>query len=210
MENYKKIAKSILPERLIRFGRGIRYGWHGDYSSWDEAGLKCTGYDSQIILERVKASTLKVKNGTAVFERDSVLFDTVQYTFPLLTGLMWIAARNKGKLNILDFGGALGSTYFQSKIFLDTLNEVNWCIVEQSGFVKAGLESFEDKNLHFFYSIEECTNLYNIDAVLFSSVLQYLEKPYEMLEKIISQNIEFLIVDRTPFVRGNDRITIQR
>jgi putative methyltransferase (TIGR04325 family) len=206
----KKIIKHILPDSLIRLARGIRYGWHGDYSSWKAAKLKCSGYDSQIILDKVRDSTLRVKNGTAEYERDSVLFDKVQYSFPLLTGMMWIAACNKGRLNVLDFGGALGSSYFQSKKIFDALEEVNWCIVEQPGFVKTGQESFEDKNLHFFYNVQECLDTYNVDVVLFSSVLQYLEKPYEMLETIRSKNIRFLIVDRTPFILGKDRITVQK
>ena len=38
-----------------------------------------SGYDSQLILDKVLTSTLKVKNGEAAYERDSVLFDEIQY-----------------------------------------------------------------------------------------------------------------------------------
>ena len=31
-----------------------KYGWFGNYSSWQEAEKKCTGYDSDIILKKVK------------------------------------------------------------------------------------------------------------------------------------------------------------
>ncbi len=210
MENLKKTAKIILPERFIRFASGIIYGWHGNYTSWDEAGKKCTGYDTRNILDNVKASMLKVKDGTAGYERDSVLFNEVEYSFPLLSALMWVAAQSNGKLNILDYGGSLGSTYYQNKMFLDAIPEVNWCIVEQPEFVKTGLESFEDEKLHFFNTIEECLNSFNINIVLLSSVLQYLEKPLEMLERIKSEDIRFLLIDRTPFIRGKDRITIQK
>jgi putative methyltransferase (TIGR04325 family) len=109
----------------------------------------------------------------------------------------------------LDFGGSLGSSYFQNKFFLDTIPDVNWCIVEQQEFVDAGRESFEDKRLHFFYSIEECLKSNDIHVVLLSSVLQYLEEPYKLIGKIISHSPQYILIDRTPFVKGNDRITVQ-
>jgi putative methyltransferase (TIGR04325 family) len=206
----KNIIKNLLPPALLRILTGLFYGWYGNFSSWNDAMKKSKGYDSQEILEKVKDSSLKVKNGLAVYERDSLLFDHVEYSFPLLSGLLWIAGKNNGKLNVLDFGGSLGSSYFQNRVFLDALSEVNWCIVEQPEFVKVGREFFEDKKLHFFNSIEDCLKLYDIHLVLLSSVLQYLEEPYNMLEKIKLQNPEYIIIDRTPFVKGNDRITVQK
>jgi putative methyltransferase (TIGR04325 family) len=206
----KTILKKILPSFLTRFVSGLFYGWHGNYSSWDEAKKWCTGYDSKIILEKVKSSLLKVKAGKAAYERDSVLFDEVQYSYPVLSGLMWIAAQNKGKLNVMDFGGSLGSTYFQNKFFLESLSEVNWCIVEQSQFVDSGIESFADKKLHFFYTIEDCLKSFEINVVVLSSVLQYMEKPYGLLDQIMLHGIQFLIIDRTPFINADDRITVQK
>lgn len=206
----KKIIKDYFPPVLVRFLAGLFYGWHGNFSSWNEARKKCSGYESDLILEKVKISTSKVKNGLAVYERDSVIFDKIEYSFPLLSGLMWIASRNKGNLNVLDFGGSLGSSYFQNRNFLDSLEKVNWCVVEQPGFVKAGIEFFEDEKLHFFYSVEECMNSFETDVVLLSSVLQYLEKPFKLIDQITSTGIEYLIIDRTPFVKGPDRITVQK
>jgi putative methyltransferase (TIGR04325 family) len=205
----KKIIKDSIPPVLLRKITGIFYGWHGNFSSWSEAKENSAGYDSMEILNKVKYSALKVKNGMAVYERDSLLFDHIEYSFPLLSGLLWIAGRNNGKLNVMDFGGSLGSSYFQNKFFLDTLSDVNWCIVEQPEFVKTGREKFEDQRLHFFNSIDECLKSCDVHLVLLSSVLQYLEEPYSLLEKIIMKNPEYIIIDRTPFVKGNDRITVQ-
>lgn len=206
----KKVIKDLLPPVFLRKISGLFYGWHGNYSSWNEAKRKSDGYDSLSILEKVKNSSLKVKNGLAVYERDSLIFDHIEYSFPLLAGLLWISARNNSKLNVLDFGGSLGSTYFQNKLFLDALADVNWCIVEQPELVKTGIENFEDQRLHFFYSIDECLKSYEIDVVILSSVLQYLEEPYKLIDEIISIHPEIIIVDRTPFINGNDRITIQK
>jgi putative methyltransferase (TIGR04325 family) len=209
MGEWKKTIKDFLPPVLIRFASGLFYGWHGSFSSWKEAIEKSAGYDSQNILEKVKNSSLRVKNGLSAYERDSVLFENIEYSFPLLSGLLWIAAQNNGKLNVLDFGGSLGSSYFQNKLFLDSLSEVNWCIVEQPGFVSTGIEYFEDERLHFFFTIEECLASFDIDVVILSSVLQYMENPFGLLDRICSNGINNLIIDRTPFINGKDRITIQ-
>lgn len=207
---FKNNFKKLVPDRMKRFMTSIFYGWYGNYASWNDAKIKSSGYDSTVIVDKVKASLSEVKEGSASYERDSVLFNEVQYTFPVLSALMWIAARNRGKLNVLDFGGSLGTTYYQNKLFLDSLPDINWCIVEQPGFVQAGRESFEDEKLHFYYSIEECLKLFEIDVVLLSSVLQYLEKPFRLLDQIKAEEIEYLIIDRTPFIMGHDRITVQK
>jgi putative methyltransferase (TIGR04325 family) len=210
MRRLRDILKFFIRGRARRILSGLMYGWHGNYTSWDAASLKCSGYDTDLILQKVKQSALKVKEGAAAYERDSFIFSEVQYSYELLSALMWIAARNHGKLNILDFGGSLGSTYYQNKLFLDSLEEVNWCIVEQPGFVQTGKELFEDERLRFFNDLNECFRFCDIDVVLFSSVLQYLENPHEIIDQVITKKPEFIIIDRTPFTNKPDRITVQK
>ena len=82
--------------------------FEGSYSTWQEADALCNGYDNMDILEKVLSATLKVKNGEAVYERDSVIFDQIEYSWPILTGLMCAAAQNSGCLKVLDFGSSLG------------------------------------------------------------------------------------------------------
>lgn len=186
-------------------------GFSGNYRTWDEARQSSSGYDSEAILEKVRDALLRVKNGEAVFERDSVLFDEVQYSWPLLAGLLWIASRNNNRLNLIDFGGSLGSTYFQNLKFLNHLDELNWSIVEQERFVECGRRLFEDCHLRFYYGLDECIGERHPDAILFSSVIQYLEKPYDLLADILDKGFTYLIFDRTAFLaKGDDRITVQK
>ena len=189
-----------------------KWGWYGDFPDWESAKKHTKGYDDESILEKVKSSLIKVKNGQAVYERDSVLFDKIEYSWEVLAGLMWIAAQNKGALNIIDFGGSLGSTYFQNKLFLDSLDSVSWNIVEQENFVEEGIKSFEDDTLKFYNSIEECiaNSSQTINCILLSCVLPYIEQPFELLSAIFKHKIQYIIVDRTGFTRnGKTRITAQ-
>lgn len=207
----KRFLKLIFSDFLISRLSGIFYGWHGNYKSWEIAKSKCNGYEEKNILDKVISNSLKVKNGEIPFERDSVPFDKKIYSFPVLAALMWIAGQKNNKLTVLDFGGSLGTSYYLNSFFLNSLSEINWCIVEQAHFVEAGNKYFADEKLHFFDSISDCTINYNIDIILLSGVIQYLEKPYELLEEIISRNFEYIIIDRTLFSeQKEDRLTIQK
>lgn len=210
LENVKGAIKRILPSGITRLLTGVFYGWHGNYSTWDEALKRSSGYNSRLILDKVSISAGKVRDGQATFERDSVLFNETIYSFPVLSSLLWVAAQNGNRVNVLDFGGALGSSYYQNKKFLDSIQEVNWCVVEQTDFATEGMQRFSTDRLHFYYSIEDCLNKYKIDVILLSSVLQYIDKPYTLLDKIISKNIKYIVFDRTQFIEGDDRITIQK
>lgn len=183
--------------------------WSGNYNSWSEVMQHCKGYDDELILEKCKNALLKVKNGEAVYERDSVLFAEKEYSTGLLTVLEKAALQDK-KLCVLDFGGSLGSSYYQNKEMLSDINALQWCVVEQLHFVETGKKYFEDEQLKFYSSIEECLQAQQPNVILLSGVLQYLEKPFEWLEKFISLGIEYFILDRTAFIISEgDLLTVQ-
>lgn len=208
----KKLAKRIIPPVLLDFYSKFisPYGFKGDYDGWDEAKSSAIGYDSNIILNKVKESLLKVKNGEAVYERDSVIFDKIEYSWPLLSILLSIALENDSQLKLLDFGGSLGSAYYQNIGFLKNLKSLSWNIVEQENFVKCGQEYFSDNNLHFYNNISDCFLADNIFAVLLASSLQYLENPYQVLGEILSHNPKYIIIDRLPVNSIKDLPVLQK
>src|SRR5687768_10009637 len=163
-----------LLETFIRKLTSSRYGWHGNYPNWKEAKTN-GGYEKENIVEKVRLATLKVKRGEAIFERDSVLFDKVEYSWPLLSALMWVAALNKGRIRVVDFGGSLGSTYFQNKKFLDTL-DVKWSVIEQESFVRIGKQSIQDTVVQFFSTLDEAIGANGIpDILVVACTLPYIE-----------------------------------
>ena len=188
---------------------GRRNKWTGDYHTWADAVAASSGYDSEVIFERVKDAARAVREGNALWERDSTCFYHNEYNWQLLGCLMTVAARSAGKLNVLDFGGALGSTYMQHRKLLDTLSEVSWSVVEQPHVVTCGKAEFTMGGLDFFSDIEQCFAAHAVNAVVFSSVLQYLENPYEIIENINMLSSAAIIIDRTPVARRGEKITIQ-
>ncbi|MEO6001397.1 MAG: methyltransferase, TIGR04325 family [Chitinophagaceae bacterium] len=186
-------------------------GWSGDYATWQLAQQQCVGYDAANILEKVKDAILKVKNGEAVYERDSVLFDEIRYSHPLLVTLLWKALKNNSKLNVIDFGGSLGSSYFQNKLYLDDIKELHWRIVEQPAFVESGIKHIQDKRISFHNSLKDAQDQQPANLLIISCAIQYMEKPYELIEKILQFNISHIIIDNTPFNNEyRDRLTVQK
>jgi putative methyltransferase (TIGR04325 family) len=182
----------------------------GDYKSWKAVSEASTGYDSDLILEKTLAALLKVRRGDAAFERDSVLFDSIEYNWPLVAGLLLGAAESGGTLNVLDFGGSLGSTYFQNRRILLRLPHIQWNVVEQKRHVEIGRATFQDDTLRFFSTIEECLDTTTPNTILLSSVLQYVEDPDAILARVLSTDARVIIIDRTPFLDGpNDRLCVQ-
>lgn len=211
------LAKDCLPPFLARqLGRAFlskRGGttFDGPFSTWEQASKHSSGYDSTLILEKVLSATLKVKRGEAVYERDSVLFDEIQYAWPVTAGLLWAAARDNGRLSVLDFGGSLGSSFFQNRNFLEGLQNVSWSIVEQPHFVSMGREYIHDERLFFYSKIADCVTVQNPNVVLFSSVLQYVEDPYAVLDELVQSDIDIILIDRTSFHdNSEDMVLVQQ
>ena len=185
--------------------------FEGNYPTWEAAAAQCTGYDAAPILAKVLDATLKVKRGEAAYERDSVLFDAIEYTWPVTAALMWAAAQSGGRLDVLDFGGALGSSYFQNRAFLADLPQVRWSVVEQAHYVEAGRENIQDETLRFYSTIDDCLTENMPNVVLLSSVLQYLPKVQKIIKSINDSCVTTLIVDRTPFNHSPmDKICVQK
>jgi putative methyltransferase (TIGR04325 family) len=200
---------------LIDFYYRYKKGWgcFGNYPTWAAALQDCEGYDSAQIINKVRAAVLKVKNGKAKYERDSVLFYNEMKDENLLNFLKNASQNSKiteGDIRVLDFGGSLGSTYFQHKKEFEKYPNLIWCVVEQGHFVDIGRKDFEDEVLKFEYSVSEAIAHYKPNVLILASVLQYLEKPYEMLKMLFDTKIPYIYIDKTPFLPQNeDRIIKQ-
>ena len=197
--------------RLFNHWTGRNSRLSGNYRSWEEASRNADGYDAAAILDRAREAMLAIRDGRGAFVRDGVVFPEPNPPLPLLCGLMRVAACAGGHLRVLDFGGALGSTYYQCRKFLQGLPSVRWQVVEQPQFVACGSEVFADGVLGFSSSISEAAHLTNPNVVVLSGVLQYLPNPVAVLEELGSLGAKAIIVDRTPIIVGSrEVIAVQR
>lgn len=214
----KNIVRGFLPPYLFDLLLRLKkksFEFEGNYASWDEAAAACKteGYAEDSILHKTLNSILAVKSGDAVFERDSVLFDEIQYSWPLLSAILLAASHSEKNFKVLDFGGSLGSTYFQNKKFFQALpQKVIYGVVEQPHYINLGNEQISDSSLSFYSSTEDYIYIIGKpDIVILSGVLQNLESYSLILNNLLSKDVKFVCVDRTPFLssENDEKIMIQ-
>src|SRR5258708_7990811 len=175
--------------------------WLGPYDSCKKAEEYSVRYGSEMILNKVKKTMQQVKEGKYLYERDSVGFNKDDYSWPLLTCLIWITSREKNNLNIVDFGGSLGSTYIQNRKFLSHIKSLTWNIIEMKRIVAYG-KKLEDSQLKFYYTLQDYLMKNQANVILFSASIQYLEFPYMMLDEVIKSKFKYIIIDRTYFLEN--------
>jgi len=204
----RNFLKLFIPPVFLDFTRRFRLDtiyFSKRYYDWEVAESRASGYESKDILDKNLNAALKVRSGQFSFERDSVLFQEPQYVYPLVCGLIIAQQLEKQNLIVLDYGGSLGSLYFQHSNIINRIENLSWNILEQPHFVSTGKEHLEDKRLKFFDNIEEfhCKN--KINLLVLSSVLQYLQDPYEVLNNLMKLKPDVIVIDRTSFLKNSTR-----
>lgn len=205
------MMSQLCPPLLKRHLKGL-FGtvrWQGDFADWKSASAVCSGYDAPQIAQNVLEKTLAVIHGEAAFERDGVAFSESEFNWPALACILAAAEKAAGRLEVLDFGGSLGSFFHQHRQFLS--HEKHWHVVEQPHYVELGKSRLQVKGLDFYFTIQECLDGANPTLAYISSVLPYLPDPWSVLDEISSAPFTHLLVDRTQFTDGPaDRLTVQR
>ncbi len=206
----RNVLKPLTPPILLSLYKKLtskNVSYTGNFKTWQDAADKSTGWDQAAIFEKVSASAKQVKEGKVAYERDSVIFDNIQYAWPLLACLEHIALADN-HLSLIDFGGSLGTTYFQNRHFLQPITSLKWYVVEQPHYVECGKREFEDQHLKFEHSIEDVIKNKSINCLLVSGTIQCLEHPAEWLQKFQTHHFEYILFDRTSFIDDDERISI--
>lgn len=207
MKNFFKI---ILPPFFFIIYRKffLKREFLRGFSDWESAVKNSTTYDTDEVFNKTLDAARKVRDGLVAFERDSVLFEKIDYDWPLLASLL-LVANQSNRLNVVDIGGALGTSYQQNKKFLQMLNcPISWTIVEQSRFVKIGNTEFLTEELFFSDSLNELN--FDTDLVLLGGSICYIKEPFTILDKILEANPKFIIITRTPFSDSSrDTLSVQ-
>jgi putative methyltransferase (TIGR04325 family) len=203
----KPLVPPVLADLVSRARSAVSFS--GEFASWEAAAARADGYDAREITERLVAATRRVVAGEAAYERDSVTFDHIEYSWPLLACLLQVGLE-RGSLRVVDFGGSLGSSWRQNSRYLQRLRiPLSWHVVEQEHLVALGNEEFRGEVLRFYRSIPEAVRD-GVDVVLFSSSLCYVRDPERYLREAAAASAQFMIVDRLPIIAGaRDRITVQ-
>ena len=114
------------------------------------------------------------------------------------------------KITVLDFGGACGAHYFETRKFFGNSFKFKWFVIETPEIVNAAKErKLENEELFFVENIEKIDSI--IDLVHSSGTLQYVPDWIEYLDRLIEKQAKFVLFNRMMF-NEHDRtfFTIQK
>lgn len=201
-KSVRRFLKGALPlfvyEGIKARKSPIKYEY--GFKNWADAKAASIGYSEDSILQKVSDQTVLMVESNSGWVRDGFYFEEVQVNFEILSFLSLQSTRMQ-PLRVVDFGGGLGTTFFQNRNILNKFDiKVCWNIIEQPNFVAEGkliLDSIP--NLHFFESLSEAS-ITSSDLVIFSSVLEYIEDSYHFLEEImrLESKPSGILIDRSP------------
>ena len=203
------LAEWILPPKiktLIRACFSFIVGFT-KVDSWEIAVRKSVGYESENVLAPLMQGTIESRVNLA----DSK-WATTRYQ-QVATAMFFCLSENRlrlGKpLRILDFGGGGGDYFYKFQKFVPNI-DFDWTVVETPALAEAMQHQFggDTQKIRWVNSLEMAEDQY--DFVLCSSVLQYLEKPFEVLEDLVKKS-GCVIINRIPIIDSSDHfVALQR
>ena len=165
--------------------------------NWLSALRLSKSYDDKIIFDKVKKIYDNLTDKKSEFyERDGLILRSKPDEEDLIKFLKDKIDRNNA-IEVLDYGGSLGSRFFSNYNFIKN-NNIKWNIVEQKNFVKYGKKFLQSEFLFFYNNLEECFSEKKINCVIFSGSIQYLENYYDILKQIKNLNIRYIFFDNLP------------
>lgn len=191
---------------LIRNFFKPNIGFVGIFPSFEMALSKSKGFSDEIIFQSLKSSANKFIKGDYSYERDTVLFKKKKYNRPIVKALI-LTKKNKNEINVCDYGGSIGSLYFQNRNALNM--KIKWSVIDLKKVVNFGKKNMSTNSLKFFYSIKEMKKSRSPNTLLISGFIQYVNNPFKTLSSILSDgNFEYIIVDRVYFLSDFNLKTI--
>ena len=203
-------------DQLLRIRGHLRdlgpYYYCGRYTDWASAAAASSGYDAPVILEQTRRATALVRAGDAAFQQDGVAMTEMPDHAHRIASVLAIAAlEREGRVSVLDFGGALGSTFFAYRRLFGSAAQWTWRVVDQDAYCACGRREFADPQLSFFESLDAAVAAGRPDVILCISVLQFLPDPAAALQALAAAGAALIVIDRTPFAIGADaEIVVQQ
>lgn len=206
---FTQIIDWLLPPKIKILVRAIlsRFIGFSAVDSWDTAVSKSVGYEANEVIYPIVQDALQLQHA-----HETATFTTSRYQ-QIASGILYcitqLQKNASESIRVLDVGGGGADYYYQLQRFAPQLN-VEWTVLETPALVKALTDEtgLKFSNLKWVDSLEKTEEAY--DVVLCSSVLQYLEKPWDMLSNLTKKS-QFIVINRIPLVNAPEHFTaVQR
>ena len=199
---------ALLPEPLKIGLRGILAPIIGFRvaKNWESAVSGSSGYQSPQTISTIEGSDPVVDKWTA--DQNFLGNRYLQVASAILSGLNFEKLKSDTPLRVLDIGGGLGEYFFLLSDNLPNL-KFEWLILETPALCElAKLKHGESSGISWTNALNDSSQTF--DIVLLSSVIQYVEKPYALIE-LAMQKAPLLIFNRLPLsTNPHNLVCIQR
>jgi len=197
---------------LLKAARFIKSKWYANkvekFERFEDAEKRSTlnAYQNKELCDVVAKKTLKkIKS----FEKEGFKANSSNIFLPAAICKVFYETGKK-KLNIVDFGGACGLHFFETKTFFKDFLNVDWIVVETAQMIKSAKEAGIKNDGLFFES--DFSNTGKRSDLLFSSgALQCVENPYELLCEMIKLEPLYILLNRMSLnEKDYEIVTVQK
>jgi putative methyltransferase (TIGR04325 family) len=203
--------KKILPDILIKkyksfFLKNINFIVNNSdnnfYNYLDKRKYILKDYNNYLLSKKIFLKTFK----------DNKLVNIQRQNFFSLNIILEIFHKQNNVLNLIEFGGSLGSKYLNfKKLISNSAKELHWSIVEQNNYVDIGKKNIQNREIKFINDINSAFFNKKNNILIFSNSLQYKKNPYEILNRAInSKNIKYILFESLPLTKKVDHILLQK
>ena len=172
--------------------------------SWSDATSRSSGYQSPQTINSLVGSDPVDELNQGIESHVGSRFQQIASAF--LEGIA--AVQHQSMVRVLDIGGGLGEYFFLFEKMVPSL-ELQWTIIETPVVCELARSTTPTRaNLSWINRLDDAEG--HFDIALMSGVIQYVERPYELLNKGIEKS-DFLILNRCPITHSQRRVVcIQR
>lgn len=197
--------KEFLPPILTDW---IKKNRSKSFKNYQEAFLKCLNeaYQNEELCNLIADKTLLHINQ---FEERPYSLNSTN-VFLAFSINHYLNSTSCEGLTILDFGGACGIHYYETRALVPDNVLLKWYVVETPQMVQsAKSRGLNNSDLIFVHSIDEIEQ--KIDFIYSSGALQYVSEPYIQTTQLLNTGADIIVLNRMMFNKLNkDIVTIQK
>lgn len=170
------------------------------YRSYDEALRDSDTYEDPAIVDTVRRKTEVYRERLLAMDVPHV---SDRQTLQNLFVLSHVCSGRP--LNVIEFGGACGATFFELQHLLPE-KIGKWAIVETPAMTEAGKRVADDGGLSFHPSLDSATTqIEKPDLIFAQGVLQYAPSPLTTLDMLLGIGADYIYVSRTAVTVENGK-----
>ncbi len=161
------------------------------YNNFLEALSNCinAGYENSTLCEVVALKTLQYKS---TLQTPPFLIKPVQSFLSLVVQHILLENNNQ-QISVVDFGGACGAHFFETKRFVSNNVFMKWSVVETGEMIShARKHHLESRELQFYNNLNDVSG----DLAYFSSSIQYVPDPYSTIDLLLSKRFPYILFNR--------------